>query len=92
MVRLLLDRPLVFFAIVTLGLGVLGSVGLLGSRYGPQLVPAGAVGFAYGASLGLFFAGAFFALRRSRRSGWPAKLVGLVGACLILGLFLLLTR
>jgi hypothetical protein len=49
---LLLNRPVLFFAVVTLALGLLGGLGLIGSRYGPQLVPAGAIGFAYGLSLG----------------------------------------
>lgn len=92
MIRLLLNRPVLFFAVVTLALGLLGAVGLVGSRYGPQLVPGGPLGFAYGASLGLFFAAAFFLLRRAPESQWRAKVVGLFGAVLILGLFLLLAR
>jgi hypothetical protein len=92
LVRLLLNRPVLFFAVVTLALGLLGGLGLIGSRYGPQLVPAGAIGFAYGVALGVFFAAAFFLLRRTAESRWSAKVVGLVGAALVLGLFLLLAR
>lgn len=92
MVRLLINRPVIFFALITLGLGTLGAVGLIGSRYGPQLVPAGAVGFAYGICLGIFVAGAFFLLRASSHGAWWPKLVGLVGAALILGLFLVFAR
>jgi hypothetical protein len=91
-VRLLLNRPVFFFALLTLALGLLGSLGLIGSRYGPQLVPAGAVGFAYGVSLGLFASCAFFLLKPAIRSGSSAKLVGLLGAGLILGVFLLIAR
>ena len=89
---MLLNHPVVFFAVVTLALGVLGSVGLLGSRYGPQLVPAGAIGFAYGTSLGVFFAAVFFLLRPVSQSRSWARVVGLIGGVLIVGLFVLLSR
>jgi hypothetical protein len=91
-VRLLLNHSVIFFMLVTLALGVLGSVGLLGSRYGPQLVPAGAIGFACGISVGVFLAAAFFLLRHVSQSSRWAKLVGLIGGVLILGLFLLVSR
>lgn len=92
MTRLLLNRPVLFFAVVTLALGLLGSLHLVGSRYGSQLVPGGPIGFAYGVSIGLFFAAVFFLLRRAPESRWSAKVVGLFGAMLILGLFLLIAR
>jgi hypothetical protein len=58
----LLDHPFLF----TLVIGLAGSVGLLGGRYGPQLVSRGAVGFAYGATLGLVGGGLFAVFRRRR--------------------------
>jgi hypothetical protein len=82
---LLLNRPVLFFAVVALALGLLGGLGLIGSRNGPQLVPAGAIGFAYGVSLGVFFAAAFFLLRRAAESRWSAKVTGFVGTALIWG-------
>jgi hypothetical protein len=61
---------------VTLSLGLLGSVGLIGSR------------FAYGISLGLFISAAFLLFRPARsRQGRAVKAVA--GSITILGLFLL---
>jgi len=91
MVRLLLDRPRAFFAIVTLGLGVLGSLHLLGGRFGTQPVRGGPVGFAYGVSFGLFAAAVFSAYRRTG-SETGAKVVGLVGALAIIAIFVVLTH
>ena len=76
-----------------MSLGLLGSVGLLRSRYGPQLVPSGVIGFAYGVALGLFVSAAFLIFRRGGfRQAWTMRLVAVVGAVAILGLFLLLSH
>jgi hypothetical protein len=91
MVRLLLYRPRVFFAIVTVGLGLLGALHLLGGRFGTQPVHGGAVGFAYGVSFGMFAAAVFFAYRRTG-SETGAKAVGLAGALAIIAAFVVLTR
>jgi peptidoglycan/LPS O-acetylase OafA/YrhL len=75
----LLGHPLLFSLVLALVLGLAGSVGLLGGRFGPQLVPRGTTGFAYGATLGLAV-GALYALLRRRRLGpaWIAAAVAIV--------------
>jgi ABC-type cobalamin transport system permease subunit len=91
--RTLHDRPLIFALIVTLFGGLLGSAGLLRSRYGKQLVPAGLVGFAYGAAIGLFVSVSLIAADRvGFRSSSGAKILGLVGALVVTGVFLLIAR
>ena len=62
----LMDRPVLFSAVVTLSLGLLGSVGWLRGRYGPQPVPSGLVGFLYGVAVGLVVTLAYLAFRRWR--------------------------
>jgi hypothetical protein len=75
----LLDHPFLFTLVVALVLGLAGSVGLLGGRFGPQLVPRGTVGFAYGATLGLAV-GVLFDVWRGRRARptWVAAAVAIV--------------
>ena len=93
MVRLLTTRPVLFFALLTLLLGLLGSVGGLISKYGPQPVPSGAIGFAYGITLGVFFGLTFYVFRRARGGRtMGVRVIVLVGTLAIIGLFLLLAR